>query len=89
MHTAYQLSIYKHGKLLGNFQSDTPQALQDMQTVWQLLRHHPALHFELLQVIEESRLLMQKDGALQLLGHQYRYVPCALTQLIEEASCSI
>ena len=68
MSQSYQLTIYQHGKLMGNFQTSSLQPLKDMKT---------------LVVIEDTRFLMQKDGAMQLLGSKHLYQPCSMDILKE------
>lgn len=78
MSQSYQLNIYKHGKLLGNFQSHTTQALRDIADIHGYLKSQDELSFELYQLTEDSRLLLQKDGALQLLGTTQQLTPCSM-----------
>ena len=83
MSQSYQLTIYQHGKLMGNFQTSSLQPLKDMKTLVEYLQPHDDLSFELYQVIEETRFLMQKDGAMQLLGSKHLYQPCSMDILKE------
>ena len=86
MSQSYQLSIYQQGKLLGNFQSNTTQALQAIADLHAYLKSHGELSFELYQLTEDSRLLLQKDGVLQLLGTTVQYTPCSMDILASEVS---
>ena len=71
------------GKLMGNFQTSSLQPLKDMKTLVEYLQPHDDLSFELYQVIEDTRFLMQKDGAMQLLGSKHLYQPCSMDILKE------
>ena len=55
MSQSYQLTIYQHGKLMGNFQTSSLQPLKDMKTLVEYLQPHDDLSFELYQVIEDTR----------------------------------
>lgn len=79
----YQLSIYQHGKLMGNFQTCSLQPLQDIKTLLNVLQTQHDLTFELYQRIEDARFLMHKDGAMQLIGTQYIDQPCSMDILAE------
>ncbi|MEN8320015.1 hypothetical protein [Acinetobacter junii] len=83
MSQSYQLTIYQHGKLMGNFQTSSLRPLQDMKTLLSYLQPYDDLSFELYQVIEDTRFLMQKDGAMQLLGTKHIYQSCSMDILIE------
>ena len=83
MSQSYQLTIYQHGKLMGNFQTSSLQPLQDIKTLMGYLQPHDELSFELYQVIEDTRFLMQKDGAMQILGSKNLYQPCSMDILKE------
>ena len=72
MSQSYQLTIYQHGKLMGNFQTSSLQPLKDMKTLVEYLQPH-----------DDLRFLMQKDGAMQLLGSKHLYQPCSMDILKE------
>ncbi|KAF1028283.1 MAG: hypothetical protein GAK29_00163 [Acinetobacter bereziniae] len=80
----YQLTIYQQGKLLGHFQSQSMHALAKINSLLSYLQHTSELSYELHQVIEDARYLMQKDGVMQLLGTQYIYKPCSMSILAQE-----
>ncbi|EPF73887.1 hypothetical protein [Acinetobacter rudis] len=82
MSQSYQLRIFKEGKLLGNFDSHTTNSLNSINELIGYLQNNIELTFELYQVIEDSRLLLQKDGALQLLGTTQQYIPCSIEVLL-------
>lgn len=83
MSQSYQLTIYQHGKLMGNFQTHSLQPLQDIKTILGYLKPHSNLSFELYQVIEDNRVLIQKDGVMQLLGTHHISQPCSMDLLAE------
>lgn len=89
MNQSYQLTIYQHGKLMGNFQTSSLQPLQDMRNLLGYLKSHDNLSFELYQVIEDTLFLMQKDGAIQLLSTQNIYQSCSLDILGPETTSVI
>lgn len=70
MNQSYQLTIYQHGKLMDNFQTSSLQPLQDMRTLLGYLQSHDNLSFELYQVIEDTRFLMQKMGQYSYWVHR-------------------
>ncbi|MCX5468978.1 hypothetical protein [Acinetobacter nematophilus] len=80
----YQLTIYQQGKLLGHFQSQSLHALMKINTLLSYLQHTTELSYELHQVIEDARFLMQKEGAMQRLGTAYVYKPCSMNILSQE-----
>ncbi|WP_353171083.1 hypothetical protein [Acinetobacter rudis] len=84
MSQSYQLRIFKEGKLLGNFDSHTTNSLNSINELIGYLQNNIELTFELYQVIEDSRLLLQKDGALQLLGTTQQYIPCSIEVLLNK-----
>ncbi|MDQ8936845.1 hypothetical protein [Acinetobacter rudis] len=85
MSQCFQLRIFKNGKLLGNFESQTTQALFSINEVFSYLQPHNELSFELYRVVEDSRLLLQKDGVLQLLSTTEQYLPYSLENLSDGA----
>ena len=40
MSQSYQLTIYQHGKLMGNFQTSSLEPLKDMKTLVEYLQPH-------------------------------------------------
>lgn len=78
MSQSYQLTIYQHGKLMGNFQTSSLRPLQDIKMLLGYLQPHDNLSFELYQIIEDARFLMQKNGAMQLLGTKHIYQSCSM-----------
>jgi hypothetical protein len=80
----YQLTIYQHGKLLGHFQSQTLHSLSKINTLLSYLEYTDEFSYELHQIIEDARILMQKDGEMQLLSTKYIYKPCSMSILAQE-----
>lgn len=84
MSQSYQLRIFKAGKLLGNFESHTTNSLNSINELIGYLQDNIELTFELYKVIEDSRLLLQKDGTLQLLGTTQQYIACSMEVLLNK-----
>jgi|LULP01.1.fsa_nt_gb hypothetical protein len=85
MSQGYQLTIHRHGKLLGHFQANSTQPLRDLKIFLNYLQPHDELAFELQKVIEDTRFLMHKGDTIQLLGTNNIYTPCPLDLLDNES----
>lgn len=83
MNKNYQLNIYQNDKLMGTFQTASLNPLEDIKSLIGYLQHHQDLTFKLHHLVEESRVLLQKDGSMQLLGINNVYQPCSIDSLEE------
>lgn len=81
MNQHYQLTIYRDNKLLGHFQANTMLSLEKIKIMFHYLQPYPDLTFELHQVTEEARFLVQKQGSLHVLGTEQHYQLCPIEQL--------
>lgn len=78
---AYRLVISRHGRLLGQFESETPWA---EEAVSDLLRRLPAqdgYRTELFVAHDERRLLESGPGGLKILGREPLFQPLPITAL--------
>lgn len=83
MNKNYQLNIYQNDKLMGTFQTASLNPLEDIKSLIGYLQHHQDLTFKLHHLVEESRVLLQKYGSMQLLGINNVYQPCSIDSLEE------
>ena len=79
---AYRLVISRHGRLLGQFDSETPWAGDAIRDLLQRLPECYGYRTELFVAREERRLLESGPGGLKLLGREPLFQPLPITALL-------
>jgi hypothetical protein len=79
---AYRLVISRHGRLLGQFDSETPWAGDAIRDLLQRLPECDGYRTELFVAREERRLLESGPGGLKLLGREPLFQPLPITALL-------
>ena len=70
--STYRLMIYRHGKLLGHFESDTPDAEQAVRDIASRFSAGEGFHLDTLIASGERRLLESTPDGVRLLSRE----PC-------------
>ena len=78
---AYRLVISRHGRLLGQFESDTPWADDAIRDLLQRLPVRDGYRTELFVAYEERRLLESSSQGLKVLGREPAFQPLPITAL--------
>lgn len=78
---AYRLVISRHGRLLGQFDSDTPWADDAIRDLLQRLPVRDGYRTELFVAYEERRLLESGPHWVKILGREPAFLPLSITAL--------
>jgi len=74
----YRINIWRHGTLLGHFQSDTPWAEDAARDIAALLGSNPAYRLEILAAHSERRLVESGPGGMRLVSSEPLFAPATL-----------
>lgn len=74
----YRLVIFRHGRLLGRFESDTPGAREAMLDLLQRLPEEEGYRTESFVAHDERRLLESGPDGLRVVGRDPIFVPLQL-----------
>jgi hypothetical protein len=74
----YRLIVHRHGRLLGHFESDTPQSLEAARDIAACLHASDGYRLELLVADGERRLLEGTPQGLRVLSREPLFKPASL-----------
>lgn len=84
---AYRLVISRHGRLLGQFDSETPWAGEAIRDLLQRLPAGDGYRTELFVAHDERRLLESGPHGLTVLGREPLFQPVTLAALLCGEAC--
>ena len=74
----YRINIWRHGKLLGHFESATPWAQEAAREIASVLRAAPGYRMEFLVARDERRLVESGPGGMRLVSSEPVFEALAL-----------
>ncbi|MFC4487679.1 cytoplasmic protein [Tepidiphilus baoligensis] len=82
----YRIVIFRHGRLLGQFDSETPWAAEAVHDLLQRLPEQEGYRTELFVAHDERRLIESGPGGLRLLGREPLFQPLPLAAVRADES---